>query len=144
MIQYLFGNRTDTGYKMRKQGTWMSKWDDRILEYIYEQGSGAPTEISESDYIPISKQYVSSRLAELAEYKLLESLGNGVYQITEEGWYYLEGGYNAETGDFLHKEAPQEGIHNFKRPFLWAKVKMNQLTANSVDQEYIDNSEEGL
>lgn len=108
-----------TVIKMRKQGAWMSKWDDRIIEYVYEQGSGAPTEISECGHIPISKQYASARLSELGERGLLESLGNGVYQITERGWSYLGGGYNAETGEFLDGECPEEGIHHLESPFLW-------------------------
>lgn len=85
----------------RKQGTWMSKWDDRLLEYIEENGSGAPTEISSADFMPISKQYASKRLKELSERNLLEPLGNGVYQITKEGLMYLYGDYDAEAGEIL-------------------------------------------
>lgn len=86
---------------MRKQAKWMGKWDDRFLEFINENGSGAPTEIAEADYIPVSKQYVSRRLNELAENDLLKPLGNGVYQITLEGIMYLYGDYDAESGEVL-------------------------------------------
>jgi len=112
---------------MRKSGSWMSVWDDRILEYIYDNGSGSPSEIAGSDYIHVSKQHISRRLRELADHDLLEPLGNGVYQITEEGWYYLAGGYDAERGSYMHDIDPEEGIHNFKRPLMWGKAKYNQL-----------------
>lgn len=79
----------------------MSKWDDRLLEFIKENGSGAPTEISNADYMPISKQYISKRLKILSENNLLESLGNGVYQISKEGLMYLYGDYDAESGEIL-------------------------------------------
>jgi hypothetical protein len=82
---------------MRKQAKWMGKWDDRFLEYIYENKSGAPTQIAESEYIPVSKQYVSRRLKELAENGLLVSLGNGVYQISVMGILYLAGDYDAQN-----------------------------------------------
>ncbi len=86
---------------MRKQAKWMGKWDDRLLEFIIEQGSGAPTKIAESEYIPVSKQYVSKRLKELAENELLDPLGNGVYQITVKGTLYLNGDYNAQNDEIL-------------------------------------------
>lgn len=86
---------------MRKQAEWMGKWDDRFLEFINENGSGAPTEIANSDYITVSKQYISRRLNELAENGLLRPLGNGVYQITLEGTLYLFEDYDAESGEVL-------------------------------------------
>ncbi|QZP38978.1 ArsR family transcriptional regulator [Halobaculum magnesiiphilum] len=81
---------------MRRSATWMTLWDDRLLEIIRNEGSGSPTELSESDYIRVSPQHVSRRLSTLADHGLLTHLGNGVYVITEEGNRYLDGDLDAE------------------------------------------------
>lgn len=81
---------------MRKSAAWMTIWDDRILEYIRENGSGRPKELLESGYFDISKSSISRRLGTLSDYGLLLHLGNGVYVITEEGEAYLDGELAAE------------------------------------------------
>ncbi len=81
---------------MRRSATWMTLWDDRLMEIIRKEGSGSPTELSESDYIRVSPQHVSRRLKKLAEHGLLNHLGNGVYVLTEEGEKYLDGELDAE------------------------------------------------
>jgi len=80
---------------MRKSADWMTIWDDRILEAIREEGSGSPTPLSEQKYIHVQKSHISQRLRKLAEYNLLEHLGNGVYIITSEGEQYLDGEIDA-------------------------------------------------
>ena len=75
---------------MRKSADWMTIWDDRILEAIREEGSGSPTPLSEHSYIHVQKSHISQRLKKLAEYGLLEHLGNGVYVITSDGEQYLD------------------------------------------------------
>ena len=95
---------------MRKSGDWMSIWDDRILEYIVENDSGSPTRIANSDYIHISKQHVSNRLREIADNELLDSLGNGVYQINKKGEQYLLGNYNAQKNEFIHPELSEINV----------------------------------
>jgi predicted transcriptional regulator len=69
----------------------MTLADDRILEYIREEGSGAPTEMKESEYVRFSAAYISQRCKELVKRGLLQHLGNGVYVITEDGERYLDG-----------------------------------------------------
>ncbi|MWV39500.1 winged helix DNA-binding protein [Natrialba sp. INN-245] len=76
---------------MRKSGSWMTIWDDRILEYIREEESGSPKELEESGYLRVSKSHISRRLRKLAEHDLLRHLGNGVYVITDRGEAYLDG-----------------------------------------------------
>lgn len=76
---------------MRKSGSWMTIWDDRILEYIRSEESGSPTEIANSGYVRVSRQHVSRRMKTLEEHGLLKHLGNGVYVITERGEKYLDG-----------------------------------------------------
>lgn len=80
---------------MRKSGSWMTIWDDRILEYIEEEGSASPSELEKSGYLRISKSQISRRLRKLAEYGMLNHLGNGVYVITQKGEDYLEGDLDA-------------------------------------------------
>jgi len=81
----------------------MTIWDDRILEYIDEEGSGSPAELYRSEYFHISKSQLSRRLRRLAEYGLLNHLGNGVYVITRKGEDYL-----AEELDAHELEDPSE------------------------------------
>ncbi|QCC47446.1 helix-turn-helix domain-containing protein [Halobellus limi] len=76
---------------MRYSGDWMVLADDRILEYIRENGSGRPTAMAESGYVRYSRQYIHTRCKNLVEHGLLKHLGNGVYVITERGERYLDG-----------------------------------------------------
>jgi predicted transcriptional regulator len=87
----------------------MTLWDDRILEIIREEGSGAPTELSEHDVIQVSRQHVSTRLQKLADHGLLQPLGNGVYVITERGEAYLDGEYDAEAEAYLNGGGATDG-----------------------------------
>ncbi|PGF16733.1 transcriptional regulator [Natrinema sp. CBA1119] len=79
---------------MRKSGSWMTIWDDRILEYIRNEDSGSPKKLEESGYVRVSKSHISRRLRTLAEHDLLTHLGNGVYVITERGEAYLDGEFD--------------------------------------------------
>jgi predicted transcriptional regulator len=87
----------------------MTLWDDRLLEVIREEDSGAPTELSDHDAIRVSRQHISRRLKKLAENNLLQPLGNGVYVITEEGEAYLDGEYDAESGAYLDTAEDRNG-----------------------------------
>jgi len=90
---------------MRQSGSWMTIWDDRILEYIDQEESGSPAELKKSGYLKVSKSHISRRLRKLAEHGLLQHLGNGVYIITDEGEAYLEGDYNAETETYIDESS---------------------------------------
>jgi len=87
----------------------MTLWDDRILEIIREEGSGAPTELSEHEAIGVSKQHVSTRMKKLREHGLLRNLGNGVHVITDVGEAYLEGEYDAEAEAYRDAGDAQNG-----------------------------------
>lgn len=65
--------------------------DDRILEYIREEGSGRPKAMSDSGYVRYSRAYISQRCKKLVDHGLLDHLGNGVYVITDRGERYLAG-----------------------------------------------------
>lgn len=84
----------------------MSLADDRILEYLRENPSGAPKEMADSGVVRYSRQYISDRLKKLAEHDLVLPLGNGVYQITERGEAYLDGELDTSEN---HPDAPATG-----------------------------------
>lgn len=86
---------------MRHSGTWMTIWDDRILEILRDEGPKPVGELAERDTIRLSQSSVSRRSAKLADHGLVIPLGNGVYQITDEGQAYLNEEYDAESGAYL-------------------------------------------
>jgi len=81
---------------MRYSGDWMVLADDRILEYIRENGSGRPKAMVDSGYVRYTRSYASQRCKKLVKHGLLNDLGNGVYTITERGERYLDGEIDAE------------------------------------------------
>lgn len=83
--------------------------DERILEYIQEEGSGAPKEMADSGYVRYSRQYISRRAKELVDHGLLQHLGNGVYVITDEGEAYLEEEYDANRGVYINRDVAENG-----------------------------------
>jgi len=86
---------------MRHSGSWMTIWDDRILEIIREQGPSSPKTIEETDLVHVSKQHISRRLSKLADHGLLRRLPNGVYAMADEGEAYLDGEYDAEAEEYI-------------------------------------------
>ena len=89
---------------MRKSADWMTIADDRILEYIRENGSGRPKEMVDKG-IRYTGSYLSQRAKKLVEHGLLNDLGNGVYTITERGEGYLDGEIN--TAEDAPDEIPE-------------------------------------
>ncbi|GAB7094065.1 winged helix-turn-helix domain-containing protein [Halolamina litorea] len=67
----------------------MTIWDDRILEYIEEEGSASPKQLEESGYFDVTKGHLSRRLRKLADKGFLKDLGNGVYIMSSRGEAYL-------------------------------------------------------
>ena len=80
----------------------MTIWDDRILETLRKEGANPVGELSKVDGIRISQPHVSRRCSKLAEHGLVVALGNGVYDITEEGGGYLSEEYDAENGVWMN------------------------------------------
>lgn len=80
--------------------------DDRILEYIRENGSGRPKEMVDKG-IRYTGSYLSQRAKKLVDHGLLNDLGNGVYTITERGEGYLDGEIN--TAEDAPDEVPEVG-----------------------------------
>lgn len=80
---------------MRLSAEWMSIADDRILEFLQEEGPRTPMKISQDGRVRFSRQHINMRCKQLAEYGLLQNLGNGVYAITDRGEAYLAGDCDA-------------------------------------------------
>lgn len=87
---------------MRHSGAWMTIWDDRILEYIDDNGPTSVKKLHEADPVKVSKPHVSRRCRKLVEHGLMVDLGNGVYDITDRGQGYLAGEINT------HEDAPDK------------------------------------
>jgi len=105
----------------------MSIWDDRILEYIDDQGPSAPKQISDSDYIHVTRQHVSNRIKYLEKKEFLNALGNGVYKITTKGRLYLAGGYDADREEYLENYNPSDGIRNYEHMIIELQQRMDNL-----------------
>lgn len=82
---------------IRISAGWLAKWDDRILEILRHQGPSTPSAIVGMEIVDISSSYASQRLTTLREHNLVTNLGNGVYQITDDGIGYLDGCYDPRT-----------------------------------------------
>lgn len=115
----------------------MTKYDDRILEYLREKGSGSSGQIVEYDYIYCSPSYVSRRLKELEKHELVEALGNGIYVLDEKGRAYLIGGYDVESGQYLHEIDPDEGARNYQ----WLQLKVEEWVDDA--KRLVNNDIEG-
>jgi len=87
---------------MRQSGSWMTIWDDRILEIIREEGNGAASELADREEIHIARSTITRRLQKLADNNLLQPLPNGVYMLTDEGEAYLDGEYDAERERYIN------------------------------------------
>ncbi|WIV67524.1 MarR family transcriptional regulator [Natrialbaceae archaeon AArc-T1-2] len=94
---------------MRQSGTWMTIWDDRILEIIRDEDAGRVGDLTEREAVRISQSSVSRRCKKLAEHGLLRPLGNGVYTITEKGEAYLEEEYDAENEVYINRNDSRDG-----------------------------------
>lgn len=106
----------------RLPASWMTIWDDRILEILSEEGPKTPTKIADRKHIHVGRPNISIRLKKLSDNNLVAPLGNGVYEITRNGRLYLVGGYNAETGERLIEEEG-EGV----RPLDWTKIFVDEF-----------------
>jgi len=79
--------------------------DDRIMEFIDEEGPSLPSNIADDDRIPYGAQHIGNRCRKLADAGFLENLGNGVYVLTQQGINYLSGEFSASENV---PEAPDE------------------------------------
>jgi len=84
---------------MRYSADWMTIADERILEYLSTTETSTPKKMADSGDVRFSRQYIGERCRKLADYGLVQHLGNGVYRITDGGKSYLEGKLDARHLD---------------------------------------------
>lgn len=82
---------------MRLSAEWMSIADDRILEFLRDEGPYTPSKMYKDDRLLFSRSHINRRCKILSKHELLENLGNGVYTITSRGEEYLEGELDLRT-----------------------------------------------
>lgn len=82
---------------MRLSADWMTIADERVLEFLREEGPHSPSRIADDERVRFVSQYIGQRCRKLASYGLTRNIGNGVYQITDLGEQYLDGELDAET-----------------------------------------------
>lgn len=80
---------------MRLSADWMSIADDRILEFLDEEGPRSPSKIQEDGRVRFTRQHINNRCKILEAHNLVQNLGNGVYSITDSGKEYLAGNLDA-------------------------------------------------
>lgn len=76
---------------VRLSADWMTKADDRILEFLDVFGHASPQIMADDDRLPFARAYMNQRLLLLVEAGLCEKAGAGIYRITDKGKGYLEG-----------------------------------------------------
>lgn len=69
--------------------------DERILEHLTQVETDTPKGMADSGRVRFSRQYIGERCRKLADYGMVQHLGNGVYRITEIGDQYLNGEIDA-------------------------------------------------
>ena len=75
---------------MRPRVDWMTRADDYILEFLGEHDIVSTPKVISAN-VDYSRQYVNRRIRLLAEHGLVETSGDGLYNITERGRQYLAG-----------------------------------------------------
>lgn len=105
----------------------MSIWDDRILEYLVDEGPAPPSEVTKHENIHVTRSHVSKRMAILREKGLLDGLGNGVHQINKKGRLYLAGRWDAQREDYVPNYNPSDGIQNTDDMIIESQTKIGEL-----------------
>lgn len=85
---------------MRKHADWMTHADERVLEYLSENGNHRPAQIADQlgtigADMGFHRKYVGRRCRTLQARGMLRNLGNGLYQITDLGEQFLDGEIDA-------------------------------------------------
>jgi len=88
----------------RETAWWMKREDERILEFLEEEGLAAPSLIADEVFRKVSPGHVRERLYMLQYAGLVANTGYKSYELTEEGERYLDGDLNAN-----HQPSPRIG-----------------------------------
>jgi repressor of nif and glnA expression len=79
----------------RDSAQWMKREDERILEYLDENGLCSARLISNEVFEKVSAGHVSERLGMLKYAGLVDRTGLTSYELTEAGQRYLSGDLDA-------------------------------------------------
>jgi predicted transcriptional regulator len=79
----------------RASAGWMKREDERILEFLDEEGLSSARLISNEVFEKVSAGHVSERLGMLQYAGLVACTGLTSYEVTEEGERYLAGDLDA-------------------------------------------------
>lgn len=79
----------------RQCAEWMKREDERILEYLDENGLCSARLISNEVFEKVSAGHVSERLGMLKYAGLVDRTGLTSFELTEAGQRYLSGDLNA-------------------------------------------------
>lgn len=71
--------------------------DEKIIEKLRE-GRNLPSNIAAE--MDVTRQYVSDRMSRLREHGIVRNIGNGVYELTEEGSASRERDYLKSFGKY--------------------------------------------
>lgn len=80
---------------MRLSAEWLTQPDERIMELLRDEGPLPVGQIGNHDRLHWNNEYIGRRTRLLADQGLVVNIGNGVYQITDDGEAYLEGDLDA-------------------------------------------------
>lgn len=80
---------------LRQNAYWMKAQDDRILEYIREEGWATPEHIAQESSIDISEGHLKERLLFLWYAGFVAPIHGDMFEITSEGGMYLDGRLDA-------------------------------------------------
>ena len=85
---------------MRRHADWMTQTDERVLEYLRENGNFPPSAIRDglveiSEDIDYHQSHIGRRCRALDDHGLVENVGGGTYSITDLGKRYLDGEFDA-------------------------------------------------
>ena len=79
----------------RASADWMKREDERILEYLDDEGLSTARLISREAFKNIRPGHVTERLEKLRDAELVAKSGFSSYELTEEGQRYLAGDLDA-------------------------------------------------
>lgn len=80
---------------LRKSDWWVQQVDERILEYLREQGWATPTVLSRARGIDASEGRIAERCARLVYAGFVAPIHGETYEITRWGQLYLDGEIDA-------------------------------------------------
>lgn len=76
---------------VRLSPDWLTKADDRILEYLDEEVKASPGEMADDKRIKYNRKYIQRRLKKLTDAGLITRVHRGQYLLSDLGAGYLAG-----------------------------------------------------